>query len=134
MRAFFWLWIMFLLVCLVTDSASYWLVRDRLGRSLELALDGAIVAGIAEEDLARGRQLSRQGEAQAWARYILWQNMAGPLEQNLSLRFELVQHDDQIWVTGQAAVKAPSLLAGIAGSQNREIVVNKRLGYQGRYK
>lgn len=134
MRAFFWLWIMFLLVCLVTDSASYWLVRHRLGQSLELALDGAIVKSVAEADLIWGRQLAQQEQAKNWARYILWQNMAGPLEQSLSFQMEITGADERIEAAGQAKVSIPFLLAGLTGQEGREIRVNKSLVYQGQYK
>ncbi len=134
MRAFFWLWIMFLLVCLVTDSASYWLVRHRLGQSLELALDGAIVKSVAEADLIWGRQLAQQEQAKNWARYILWQNMAGPLEQSLSFQMEITGANERIGAAGQAKVSIPFLLAGLIGQEGREITVNKSLAYQGQYK
>ncbi len=134
MRAFFWLWIMFLLVCLVTDSASYWLVRHRLSQSLDLALDGAIVSSIAEVDLVWGRQFAEPAKAEAWARHILWQNMAGSLEQSLSFHLEMTADNDRIGAAGQAKVRIPFLLAGLIGQKDKEITVNKRLVYQSQYK
>lgn len=125
---------MFLLVCLVTDSASYWLVRHRLGQSLELALDGAIVKSVAEADLTWGRQLAKQEQAENWARHILWQNMAGPLEQSLSFQMEITGANERIGAVGQAKVSIPFLLAGLIGQEGREITVNKSLAYQGQYK
>jgi hypothetical protein len=134
MRALYWLWVLFIVVCLVTDSAVYWVVRSRLGQSLELALDGALVGGVVEEDLIRGRHMAQKGLAEQWARDILWRNMAGPLTGNLAFRFELKQEDDQIWAEGQASVKAPSLLGAFAGKGSREITVNRKRSYLGTYK
>jgi len=133
-RSLFWLWVMFLLVCLVTDSASYWVVRNRLHQSLELALDAALTGSIAEEDLILGRQMSKAKEAESWAREILLRNMSGPLAKTLSFQFELVQDKDQIWAKGQARIELPFLLGVLAGGGKREIVVNRTLRYQGSYK
>ena len=134
MRSLYWLWVMFLLVCLVTDSASYWVVRHRLGQGLELALDAALVGGIAEEDLIWGRQISQKEKASEWAWEILRKNLAGSLAASLTFTFDLTQDKDQIWVSGQASVKAPFLLGALAGGGSREITVNKKLSYQGSYK
>lgn len=134
MRALFWLWAGFLLVCLVTDSVSYWAVRNRLGESLELALDAALVGGIAEEDLIWGKQFSQREKAGDWAWEIMKRNMGGTLSDSLSLRFDLSQGDDQIWVEGQARAVAPYLLGALAGKGGREIVINKKAAYQGLYK
>ena len=134
MRSLFWLWVMFLLLCLVADSASYWVVRNRLGQSLELALDAALTSGVVEEDLIRGRQLSHRNIAEGWAREILRKNMAGPLAENLSLQFDLIQDKEQIWAEGQARVELPFLLGMLAGKGNREIVVNRKLRFQGSYR
>lgn len=134
MRAFFWLWVMFLLVCLVTDSASYWVVRNRLSRGLELALDAALVGGVAQEDLIRGRQLVHKNRAVAWAGEILRKNMAGPLARSLTVQFEFSEDKDQIWAEGRAKVEVPFLLGSLAGKGSREIEVNKKMAYQGSYK
>jgi len=134
MRALFWLWVMFIVVCLVTDTATYWVVRNRLGQGLELALDAALVGGVVEEDLIRGRHLSRKEKAGEWAWEILKKNMSGPLAGSLTFRFDLAQSGDQVWVEGQAKVEAPFLLGAIAGSGRREIVVNRKMTYQGHYK
>ena len=134
MRALFWLWIGFLLVCLVTDSVSYWVVRNRLGESLELALDAALVAGIAEDDLIWGRQLSQKEKAGEWAWDIMRKNMKGSLADSVSLRFDLRQEADRIWAEGQARVEMPFLLGALAGRSEREIVISSKLAYQGLYK
>jgi len=125
---------MFLLVCLVADSAVYWVVGSRLGKGLELALDAALVGGIDEEDLIRGRQLARKEKADEWAREILRKNMAGALAPSLSFRFELFQEKDRIWVEGQASVTAPYLLGALTGSGSREIAVSRKQTFQGLYK
>ena len=134
MRVFFWLWIMFLLVCLVTDSASYWLVRSRLSQSLELSLDAALVSGIAQEDLIRGRQLSHTGRAAVWALDVLKRNMEGPLADSVTLQIEMRQEKEKIWASGKAKVELPYLLGKLAGRGSREIRVNKQMSYQGSYK
>jgi len=125
---------MFLLVCLVTDTAMYWVVRDRLGQGLDLALDASLVGSIVEEDLMRGRQQSRRAAAEAWAWDVLQRNMEGPLASSLTLRFKLTQSNDQIWAQGQAKVEAPFLLGSLAGVGRREIEVTRRLMYQGLYR
>jgi hypothetical protein len=134
MRALYWLWVLFIVVCLVTDSAVYWVVRNRLGQSVELALDSALVGGIVEEDLIRGRQLSRKWIAEQWAMEIMRKNMAGPLTDRLIFRFDLKQEDDRIWAEGQASVEVPSLLKAFAGGGSREIKVDRKQTYQGAYK
>ncbi|MDR1194187.1 MAG: hypothetical protein LBK98_08515 [Peptococcaceae bacterium] len=134
MRALFWLWIMFLVVCLVTDSGAYWLIRARLGQSLELALDGALVAGVTEDDLTWGRNLAEGRRAENQAEMLLRQNMAGPLAESLRLTFSLAQADDRVTAAGRASVRFPFLLAGMIGRRGTEIVVNRQLDYQGRYK
>jgi hypothetical protein len=134
MRALFWLWAGFLLVCIVADTASYWVARDRLGASLELALDAALVGGIAEEDLVWGRQLSRKEKAEEWARDILRRNLGAALSKNLAFRFSLLQESDTIWAEGQAKVELPYLLGALVGKGSREIVINRKLAYQGLYK
>jgi len=134
MRAFFWLWIMFLIVCLVTDSAVYWVVGNRLRQSLDLALDAALTGGIVEADLIRGKQLAKKEIAGNWAREILQKNMAGPLTANLGFYFDIFQEKDQIWAEGQAKVKTPYLLGALAGNGSREIVVSRKQIWQGMYK
>jgi len=134
MRAFFWLWIMFLLVCLVTDSAVYWVVGNRLRQSLDLALDAALTGGIDEADLIRGRQLAHKDIAGQRAWEILRKNMAGPLTTDLDFHFDLFQEKDQIWTEGRAKVKTPYLLGALAGKGGREIVVSRKQIWQGMYK
>ncbi|MCL1804620.1 MAG: hypothetical protein FWG28_01235 [Clostridiales bacterium] len=134
MRALFWLWVGFLLVCLVTDTVSYWVVRSRLGESLELALDAALVGGIEEGDLIWGKQLTREDRAGVWAREIFQKNMKGSLEGKLSFSFELKQEADQIWTEGRAKAELPYLLGALVGKGSREIVINKKMAYQGLYK
>ena len=134
MRALYWLWVMFLLVCLVTDSAVYWVVRNRLGQGLDLALDAALVGSIAEEDLIRGKQFSQKEKADEWAREILLKNMDGSLTRGLTFSFDLVQDGERIWAEGQAKVEAPFLLGALAGNSRREIEVSRKLIYQGSYK
>ena len=133
MRGFFWLWIMFLLLCLVTDSAAYWVTRQRLSQSLLFALDGALVAAVEEKDLIWGRNLGDRGKAEAWARQLFYQNMGGHSPENLTLTFSLGQEGERITAQGEAGAKIPFLLAGMINADTR-IVVNKRLDYQGQYK
>jgi len=134
MRALFWLWVGFVLVCLVTDSISYWVIRSRLGEGLELALDAALVGGIAEEDLIWGRQLSRKEKAGEWAWEILRRNLEGPLTEDLAFRFDINQEGDLIWAEGRAKVELPFLLGALTGQSRREIVIDRKLAYQGLYK
>ncbi|MDR0468445.1 MAG: hypothetical protein LBH09_00545 [Peptococcaceae bacterium] len=134
MRALYWLWVSFILVCLIADSAMYWVVRSRLGQGLELALDSALVSGIVEEDLIWGRQLSRRDIAEQCARDILKRNLAGPLTDNLVFQFEMKQENDRVWAEGQASVKTPSLLGAFVGRGSREITVARKQAYQGAYK
>ena len=134
MRALYWLWVAFLLVCLVTDSAMYWVVRNRLGQGLDLALDAALVGSITEENLIRGKQFSDKEKAGEWAWEILKKNMGGPLARSLALNFDLTQDGERIWAEGQARVEAPFLLGALAGRGRREIEVNRKLTYQGSYK
>ena len=134
MRSLFWLWILFLLVCLVADSSAYWVLRGRLGQSLELALDAALVAGVAEDDLIWGRQLSREDRAARSAEDILKRNLAGPLADTLVFRFSLEQSQEQVWAEGQAKVVSPYLLGALVGRGHREIEVNRKMRYQGSYK
>ena len=134
MRTLFWLWVMFVLLCLITDAAAWWVVRGRLSQGLDLALDAALVSGVSEEDLIRGRQLSFSDRAAAWAGEILKRNMEGPLQESLTFQFSLRQDAEQVWVEGYARVLAPSLLGVLAGRGSREIAVGKKLRYQGVYK
>ena len=134
MRSFFWLWVMFLLVCLVTDSASYWVVRDRLGQSLELALDAALISGIAEEDLIWGKQLFRREVATERAAEILRKNAGSLLAESLTFHFEMRRDGDQISAEGQAGVRIPFLLGALAGGGGKEITVSRKMVYQGMYK
>ena len=134
MRTFFWLWVMFILLCLITDSAAWWVVRGRLSQGLDLALDAALVRGISEEDLIRGRQLSSLDRAAEWAGEILRKNMEGPLQESLTFQFSLNQDAEQVWAEGYARVVAPSLLGALTGRGSREITVGKKQRYQGIYK
>ena len=134
LRSLFWLWVMFLLLCLVTDSASYWIVRSRLSQGLELALDASLVAGIVEEDLIRGRQLARTDRAEAAARDILMKNLQGTLATGLVFQFDLSGEKEQIWAEGQAKAEYPFLLGALVGRGRREITVNRKLRYLGSYK
>ena len=133
-RGFFWLWVMFLILCLVTDSATYWVVRSRLSRSMDLALDAAIVGGVVEEDLIWGRHIAESGRAAGLAWEILESNMAGPLQDSLAFHFDLYQDKDRIWAEGRAAIETPFLLGALIGRGRREIAVNKKLDYLGSYK
>ena len=134
MRTLFWLWVMFVLLCLITDAAAWWVVRGRLSQGLDLALDAALVGGVSEEDLIRGRQLSRRDLAAGLAGEILRKNMDGPLLESLTFRISLRQDADLVWAEGYATVDAPSLLGALAGRGSREIAVSKKLRYQGSYK
>ena len=134
MRAFFWLWVMILILCLVTDSAAYWVARGRLSASLELALDAALIGSIDESDLTRGRQLARSDNARVWANEISRKNLSGLLARNAAFSFELNQDMDRIWVSGQVRSEIPFLLGSLAGKGGREISVSKSLCYQGGYK
>jgi hypothetical protein len=133
-KTLFWLWAVFLLVILTADAAAYFVVRNRLSQSLELALDGAIVGSISEEDLIFGRQSAGAARAQAVAWELLKGNMAGPLADSLTLQFELLQENEQIMARGRASVRTRFLLASLTGGGAREIIVNKTLRYQGLYK
>ncbi|MCL1848431.1 MAG: hypothetical protein FWF83_01995 [Clostridiales bacterium] len=134
MRGFFWLWVMFLLVCLVADSASYWVVRNRLSEGLDLALDAALVSGVVEDDLIWGRHAAHKNKAMNMAWEILLKNMDGYLSESLSLSFDMFQENNQIWAQGQARVETPFLLGALAGSSRREITINKKINYQGSYR
>ena len=134
MKGIFWLWATFLIVVLITDSASYWVTRSRLSQSLELALDAAIVGSVEEGDLIWGRNLARSEKANALAHEFLKSNMAGSLSESLKLQFEFQQEGDRVWVSGAASVRVPYLLGSFVGSGSREITVNKKLNYQGQYK
>ena len=134
MRAFYWLWAMFLLVCLTADTTMYWVVRNRLGQSMELALDAALVGSIAEEDLMRGKQFSHKEKAEMWAQEVLRKNLDGSLSDNLAFHFDFKQDGERIWAEGQAKVEAPFLIGALAGRSRREIEVSRKLTYQGSYK
>ena len=134
MKGIFWLWVVFLLVILVTDTSSYWVTRYRLSQSLELALDGALVGSVAEEDLVWGKNQAREDRANALAWDIMRSNMAGAHADSLQLQLKLLQENDRVHANGQASVKIPYLLGGVVGRGSREIAVNKRLSYQGLYK
>jgi len=134
MRAFFWLWAMALLLCLVTDSAVYWIARSRLSLSLDLALDAALIGSINEDDLIHGRQLARADQAEAWANAILKKNLSGMLAQSASLNFWLTQDKDCVVAKGQVKSRVPFLSGALAGKGSREISVSRELSYQGRYK
>jgi hypothetical protein len=134
MRALFWLWIGFLLVCIVTDSVAFWVVRSVLGESLGLALDAALVGGIAEEDLIWGRQSSRKEKAEEWAREILRRNLSASLTDKLTFSFELIRENDRLWAEGQVKTEILYLLGSLTGKGGREIVINRKLAYQGLYK
>ena len=125
---------MFLIICLVADSASFWVVRHRLSQSLDLALDAALVGGVVEEDLIWGRHISRKRDAEHQAWEVLRKNMDGSLLNSLFFSFDLHQDRDMIWVEGSAKVETPFLLGALAGKGRREILVSKKLNYQGSYK
>ena len=134
MRGFFWLWVMILLLCLVTDSGVYWVTRSRLGVGLELALDAALISGVNENDLIHGRQTAYSDRAEVWANEILIKNLPQRLARDASFSFELTQKNDRIWVSGQVKAAVPFLLGALAGKGSREITVSKVLHYQGGYK
>ena len=134
MRAFFWLWVMILIVCLVTDTAAYWVTRYRLSRGLELALDAALVSSVSHEDLIWGRRFAHEGTAEAWGKEILQRNVSGIPGDMLTFSFEFHQGDDNIWAQGQVRANLPSLLGSLYGRSVREIQVTKKTSYQGGYK
>jgi len=134
MRSLFWLWVVALLLCLVTDSAVYWVARHKISIGLDLALDAALIGGIDENDLIRGRQLARADKAEAWADIILKRNLSGYLADNSVFSFEFYQENDRIWVKGRVDSELPFLLGATVGKKGRMISVSKRMSYQGGYK
>jgi len=134
MKTFFWLWVMILIVCLVTDTAVYWVTRSRLSQGLELALDAALVSGISEEDLIWGRKFLREAVGEARGVEVLKGNITGPAADKMTYSFEFVQEQDLIWVQGQVRTELPSLLGSVLGKGSKEISVSKKMSYLGGYK
>ena len=134
MRMLFWLWAVMLLVCLVVDTTAYWIVRSRLRYGLELALDAALVAGVVEEDLIRGRHLIRNDRAVVQASQVIRKNLEGLLSESLDVQFSIAWEKEMIYAEGKARVEYPFLLGTLAGGKRREIEVSRKLRYQGSYK
>ena len=134
MRAFFWLWVMMLILCLITDSAVYWVARARLSRGLELALDAALVSSVSDEDLIWGRRFAHEDMAEVWGREILRRNTSGALADKLEYTFGFIQENDHVYAQGQVRTELPFLLGSLYGKGARTIAVSKKTDYQGGYK
>ena len=132
MRTLIWLWIAFLLLCFLLDAASYFLVRMRLDRALDLALDGALTAGISEEDLMWGRPLLRQDRAAAAAKKLLEENLGPYLARRTDTEIFLEQEGEGLAAQGRLKARLPLLLAGFLGREG-QIYISKTLAYQGVY-
>ena len=133
MRILTWLWIAFLLLCFFVDTSTYFLARSRLADALELALDGALVAGVSEEDLRWGRNLLHRASGEKAAELLLDENLGSYFQDKVRKEISLRQVGENILAEGRLRAEFPLLLGRFLGYQGT-ISVFKTMRYQGSYR
>lgn len=134
MRIFVWMWLMFLVLCLILDGSTMWAVREQMRQNLELALDAGLVAGLSEEALVHGCIVVDPERIERTARQLMRENMASELRNTLEFNVVLDQDGNRSNLAAWASVRIPLILTRLAGIENQPLTVRKKGAYQSLYK
>lgn len=140
MRAPVWMVIALLLSISILDITSVWVVRSKIIRAAEMALDAALIGGVAADEAVLGRTFIDEDKGLAYALTIFKQNLQlnesleNQILQNTEFELSIIQDGDKPRISVQVKTTIRAISPQVVGMDGIPIAIRKFQYHISKYK